>query len=182
MEEPIDVQHNERVWYAVQTFHCKEERLGEYFAKKGLSCFIPRRYEDIVGPDGKKRRKLVPAIHNLLFLERTFEEKLISEMISETPVPFFIMCKRENRKPYEIRDREIVELRAICDPDYEGTLYTDAVEADARPGSRVRVKQGLFKGMEGKLTRYKNRYYVVVTVASLGVMVHIPKWYCEKLD
>ena len=41
--------------------------------------------------------------------------------------------------------------------------------------------RGPFAGLEGKLTRYKGRYYVVVSLATVGVLVHIPKWYCEKL-
>lgn len=182
MENSKEEQIQERVWYAVQTFHCKEERLGEYFAKNNLSYFIPRRYEERMTLDGKKQRKLVPAIHNLLFLEKNFESNILHGLIKNSPIPFYLLYHRENKRLCEIRDREMVELRAVCDPDYEGTLYVDAAEADARTGSRVRVNQGLFKGLEGKLTRYKNRYYVVVTVASLGVMIHIPKWYCEKLD
>ena len=85
-------------------------------------------------------------------------------------------------KCYEIPDSEMVEIRAICDPNYTGTLYVDAATAESRPGQKVRVIHGVFTGLVGKLTRYKNRYYVVIIVANLGVMIHIPKWYCMKLE
>ena len=76
----------------------------------------------------------------------------------------------------------MIEFRAICDPNYEGTLYVDAAMAEAKKGQRVRVTHGPFKGLEGKLVRYKNRFYVVITIVTLGVMVHIPKWYCTKIE
>lgn len=74
------------------------------------------------------------------------------------------------------------EFRAVCDPNYKGTLYVDTVTAEARPGQAVRVIRGPFAGLEGKLTQYKKSYYVVVTLATIGVMLHIPKWYCEKIN
>ena len=74
----------------------------------------------------------------------------------------------------EIPDCEMLEFRAVCDPNYKGTLYVDTVTAEARPGQAVRVIRGLVAGLEGKLTQYKKSYYVVVTLATIGV-IHIPK-------
>ena len=54
----------------------------------------------------------------------------------------------------------MLEFRAVCDPNYKGTLYVDTVTAEARPGQAVRVIRGPFAGLEGKLTQYKKSYYV----------------------
>lgn len=176
------VSEESRVWYAVQTLYCKEEQLGAFFKERGLNYFIPMRYEERVTLDGKKQRILIPAVHNLLFLEKTIPEHQLREELSTCTLPCRIIRNRETGKFYEIRDREMVEFRAICDPGYEGTLYVDVNTAEARPGQLVRVIRGNFAGLTGKLTRYKNRSYVVITIATLGVMVHIPKWYCAKID
>ena len=74
----------------------------------------------------------------------------------------------------------MIEFRAICDPSYKDTLYVEQEVAEARVGEQVLVTRGQFKGLKGKLIRYKNRSYVVIVLAGLGVMVHIPKWYCRK--
>lgn len=183
MEKPESCNHpHPRVWYAIQTLHCKEEQLGKHLDKKGIHYFIPMRYIERLAPNGKAQRILTPAIHNLLFIEKTFNEQEIQAIASESPVPFIPVRHSETKKYYEIPDHQMLELRAICDPSYTGTLFVEAETADARPGSRVRVVHGPFSGLEGKLTRYKNRYYVVITLATLGVMVHIPKWYCEKIE
>lgn len=184
MDERDDDVQNEarRVWYAVQTFYCKEERLGEYFKEKGINYFIPMRSSERITPDGKKHRILTPAIHNLLFVEKTFTEKEFLAKVENCPIAFHLLRHRDTRKCYEIPDKEMLELRAICDPTYTGTLYVDTAMAEARPGQRIRVIRGQFAGLEGKLTQYKKSYYVVITVATIGVMLHIPKWYCEKIN
>lgn len=183
MDEQVGNQNGgKRVWYAIQTFYCKEEALGRFFAAEGLNYFIPMQYAERETPAGKKHRILIPAVHNLLFLEKTLEEKEILSKIAKSPIPFFLVRHRDSHKCYEIPDREMLELRAICDPDYKGTLYVDSLTAETRPGQKVRVVRGPFKGLEGKLTQYKKSYYVVITVATLGIMLHIPKWYCEKIQ
>ena len=83
---------------------------------------------------------------------------------------------------YEIPDKQMTEFRAICDPEYSNTIYASREFADERPGKRVRVIHGPFKGMEGKLVRYKDRFYIVITLVNLGVFLRISRWYCEPID
>ena len=170
------------VWYALQTFYCKEESVARYLRASGLDCFIPMHYREVPDVGGKPRRVLVPAVHNLLFLKKTLPADELEQRVHACPVPIHAFRRRDTGRWYEISDREMLELRAICDPDYQGTLYVDVNTAEARRGSRVRVIRGPFTGLEGRLVRYKNRSYVVVVVASLGVLVHIPKWYCRPLE
>ena len=160
----------------------KEEHLGKYLEKKGVNYFIPMRYIEHETLDGKKHRKLTPAVHNLLFIEKEFTEKELLERVKDCTIPFLLVRDRSTRRCYEIPDCEMLEFRAVCDPNYKGTLYVDTVTAEARPGQAVRVIRGPFAGLEGKLTQYKKSYYVVVTLATIGVMLHIPKWYCEKIN
>lgn len=183
-EEQADLikpQEKETVWYALQTLYCKEKPLADFFMQKGYTCFIPMRYEEQITPDGKKHIRQIPAVHNLLFLAKTVSSKQLIKDINDCPFPAFLIRHRDTKLPYEIRNKEMVEFRAVCDPNYQGTLYVDASLAEAKSGQRVRVIHGNFKGLEGKLVRHKNRYYVVITLVTLGVMVHIPKWYCEKI-
>ena len=184
MDEQVANRQRERkkVWYAIQTFYCKEEHLGKFFKEKGISFFIPMRYTEQITQDGKRHRKLTPAVHNLLFVEKEFTEKEFLMLTEGCPIPFLIIRNRATGRCYEIPDSEMLEFRAVCDPNYTGTLYVDTATAEARPGQMVRVVRGTFAGLQGKLTQYKKKYYVVVTLATVGVMLHIPKWYCEKID
>ena len=100
----------------------------------------------------------------------------------ECPVPVRLMCHRDTGLFYEIPDQEMMEFRAICDPEFSDTLYTTRDFAEARPGKLVRVIHGHFKGRVGKLVRFQGHYYMVVCLVDLGVFLRISRWYCEPLE
>ena len=108
--------------------------------EKGVNYFIPMRFVEYETLDGKKHRKLTPAVHNLLFIEKEFTEKELLERVKDCTIPFLLVRDRSTRRCYEIPDCEMLEFRAVCDPNYKGTLYVDTVTAEARPGQAVRVQ------------------------------------------
>lgn len=182
MPEERKEERKEDIWFAVRTFYCKEESVARYLSSHGIEHFIPQRYQEEVTLDGERKRKLVPAVHNLLFIKSTISEKEMKDIISQCPVSVSVIKNLETKKYYQIPNSQMVEFRAICDPNYKDTLYVDQEVAEARVGEEVRVVRGQFTGLKGKLVRYKNRSYVVIVLAGLGVMIHIPKWYCRKLN
>lgn len=182
MPEERKEERKEDIWFAVRTFYCKEESVARYLSSHGIEHFIPQRYQEEVTLDGERKRKLVPAVHNLLFIKSTISEKEMKDIISQCPVSVSVIKNQETKKYYQIPNSQMVEFRAICDPNYKDTLYVDQEVAEARVGEEVRVVRGQFTGLKGKLVRYKNRSYVVIVLAGLGVMIHIPKWYCRKLN
>lgn len=182
MPEERKEERKEDIWFAVRTFYCKEESVAWYLSSHGIEHFIPQRYQEEVTLDGERKRKLVPAVHNLLFIKSTISEKEMKDIISQCPVSVSVIKNQESKKYYQIPNSQMVEFRAICDPNYKDTLYVDQEVAEARVGEEVRVVRGQFTGLKGKLVRYKNRSYVVIVLAGLGVMIHIPKWYCRKLN
>lgn len=182
MPEERKEERKEDIWFAVRTFYCKEESVARYLSSHGIEHFIPQRYQEEVTLDGERKRKLVPAVHNLLFIKSTISEKEMKDIISQCPVSVSVIKNQGTKKYYQIPNSQMVEFRAICDPNYKDTLYVDQEVAEARVGEEVRVVRGQFTGLKGKLVRYKNRSYVVIVLAGLGVMIHTPKWYCRKLN
>ena len=57
-------------WYAVRVTYSRELSLKDYLDKEGIENFIPMHYEYIVRNE-RRVRKLVPAIHNLVFIRST---------------------------------------------------------------------------------------------------------------
>lgn len=178
----MPTQEEKIYWYAVRTFYCKEESVAKHLKENGVEYFIPSIYKEDILPSGKKTRKLVPAIHNLLFIKKTKDEEEIKKVIESCPTMVSVIQNKSTHSYYNIPDSQMTELRAICDPNYENTIYVDSTFAEVRKGDRVTITRGTFKGLEGKLTRYKGRSYVIITIANLGVMLHIPKWYCKKIE
>ena len=178
----MEEKEKEYSWYAIRTFYCKEDSVAQYLSSQGVEHFIPQRFQEEVTLDGERKRKLVPAVHNLLFIKQTLSEKEIKDIITRCPISVSVLRNRETKQYYKIPNSQMIEFRAICDPNYKDTLYVDQEVAEARVGEEVRVIRGQFKGLKGKLIRYKNRSYVVIILAGIGVMVHVPKWYCRKIN
>lgn len=172
----------EDIWVAIRTFYCKEESVAQYLHTQGIEHFIPQRFQEDITLDGERKRKLVPAVHNLLFARLTPNVKEFKDIINQCPISISVYRNKETNAYYQIPQSQMVEFRAICDPNYKDTLYVEQEVAEARVGEEVRVVRGQFKGVKGKLVRYKNRSYVVIVLAGLGVMIHVPKWYCRQLN
>lgn len=52
-------------WYALRVTYCRELALKSWLDEQGIVNFVPMRYE-LIEKEGRKLRKLVPAVHNLV--------------------------------------------------------------------------------------------------------------------
>lgn len=163
-------------WYAVRTFNCLEQKVSHFLTDKQVSHFIPMTFA------GEERKLLVPAVHNLLFVQKSGSEKGIVKTLSECPFPVSIFRYPGDRGICEISARDMVELRMLCDPQYKDTIFMSQGEAEAMIGKEVRVINGPFKGSVGRLVRKSKQYYFLKIVIGIGVMVRVSRWYCQSID
>lgn len=168
-------------WYAVRTFNCQELKISDFLKEKGKVHFIPMTYAE-KEKEGKTKRVLVPVVHNLLFLQKDESQKMILGMLEECGVPFNVLRDKETGRYYEIPDNQMTEFRVLCDPNFKDTLYITHKEAEAKPGKNVRIIHGPFSGITGKLHRTRGGYYFIKTLAGVGVMMRISRWYCEVIE
>lgn len=172
---------NSYIWYAIRTFNCKELKVGDYLSEHGKEYFIPMTYALKKIRDGRTKRILLPVVHNLIFLKKDCSEKSLLKLLSDCPVPITVFRKENSTDCYEIPDREMFEFRILCDPDFDGSVFMTKEEADLRPGREVRIVYGPFSGITGKIHRVNKEYYFIKTLASIGVMVRIPRLYCKPV-
>lgn len=171
-------------WYAVRTFNCQEQKVSRYLTEKGLLHFIPMSYLQVKSSaeEGSKSKPiLVPAVHNLLFVQKTVSQKGMIAILKDCPAPVSIFRQPGEEVICEIADRDMIELRMLCDPEFQTTIYMTQSEAEAIVGKDVRVVNGPFKGTVGRLVRKHKQYYFLKTVIGMGVMVRVSRWYCEAL-
>ena len=77
---------------------------------------------------------------------------------------------------------EMRDFRMLRDPHYTQCIYLKAQQADNLIGKNVEITRGKFRGIQGKLTKIKGKYFFIKHVAGLGVMIHISRWYCRVLE
>ena len=169
-------------WFAVRTFNCQEQKVSRYLTEKGYSHFIPMvMVKKMVDGDDKVKPQLVPAVHNLLFVQKKGTQQEMMQAFSECSVPVSIFRNPGMKEFCEIPARDMVELRMMCDPGYKDAVYMTQGEAEAMVGKEVRVMAGPFKGSVGRLVRKQKQYYFLKAVIGMGVMVRVSRWYCEPV-
>ena len=176
-------------WYALRTFHRLEQKVSLFLQEKHLQHFVPMAYSTEMAQPKKGEKEetdpmkpvLVPAIHNLLFVQKTGSQKEMLKILSECTTPVCVFRHPGNHRLCEISDREMMEIRMLCDPQYEQSIFMTQGEAEAMVGKDVRVIAGPFKGAVGRLVRKKKQYYFLKTVIGMGVMVRISRWCCAPI-
>ena len=150
------------LWYAVQTYYAQEIKVGHYFDACQLSFFIPMCNSYRVDAAGKEKLYTHPAVHNLIFLRKTMEQKELQRLLDDCPYAVKVYARADNASWwYEIPDRDITQQ-----------------ECDLQVGRMVVVKHGPLRGVRGKLVRKQKKYYVVKSFVGMGVMVKVSRWCC----
>lgn len=172
-------------WFALRVTYCRELDVKKHLDALGVETFIPMRYEYIVH-HRKKVRKLVPAIHNLLFARTN--KATLDELKQHTLLPIRYVMRREEDRSYivVIPDGAMENFIRVAGTYDEKLVYMDIQALDLRQGERVRVIQGPFAGAEGTLLRVKGcrDRRVVVSIESFVhvVAASIPLAYIEKIS
>ena len=185
MVENIDSnkQVEKQVWYALRTFNCQEQKVSSFLTDKGYLHFIPMIYAPGTNTEKNEKEKkvMVPAVHNLLFIRKTGSLKQMIGLLKECQTPVIFFRYPGTQQYCEIPERDMIEFRLLCDPQFTTSTFITQAEAESLVGKEVRVVSGPFKGSRGKLIRKSKEYYFLKVVTGMGVMVRIPRWYCKPI-
>ena len=154
-------------WFAVRVSYSRELALKAILDEENIESFIPMRY-GIVMKGGKRVRKLVPAIHNLVFIHSTRKriDALKDELEGKMPIRFIM--NREYCRPVVIPDAQMRSFILVAGSYDEAVLYIESTELDLVKGQKVRITDGVFKGVIGEFVRIRHDRRVVVNIE--GVM------------
>ena len=74
----VPLLRSERAWYPMRVTYGREVKVKQALDDLGIENFLPMHYELVDLGDGNKKRMLVPAIHNLIFIYDSREISLLS--------------------------------------------------------------------------------------------------------
>ncbi|MDR0976145.1 MAG: UpxY family transcription antiterminator [Prevotellaceae bacterium] len=170
-------------WYALRITYSRELALKEYLDSKQIENFIPMHYVDVVKNE-QRTRKLVPAVHNLVFVRASREQLDVLKREKECTLPMRYIMNRETRQPVVIPERQMQSFIAVAGNTEQQAIYLDMADVHLRKGDRVRVVGGIFAGIEGTFMRIKNDRRVVVILEGVMAVATVPihPSLIEKLD
>ena len=180
-----DVPH----WYALRTTYGREKKAYDYMTAKGITAFYPT-IDTVKLINGKRKVVTESRLPNIFFAHGT-EEQLKLFVYDNVNLPFLRFYyrhvhvgRRIEKIPMIVPDYQMDSLKIICASDADNTIVSLVEVPKFEKGQLVRVTDGAFKGVIGRVARWQGQQRVGVVVDDLVTVVtaYIPSAFIESIE
>ena len=178
-----DIPH----WYALRTTYGREKKAYDYMTARGITAFYPTT-NVVKLIKGKRKVVTESRLPNIFFAYGT-EEQLKEYVYDNVNLPFLRFYYRHiherNRiikTPLIVPDNQMDSLKIICVADADNTFVSLVKVPKFEKGQLVRVIDGAFKGVTGRVARWHGQQRVAVIVDDLVTVctAYVPSAFLEK--
>ena len=167
----VNVPDEAKTWFPMRIAHGRPERvlaIRDFLNRHKVENFLPLTYREEV-ENGRRKRKLVPAINNLIFI-RTAEKSLIDmkrffrELL---PLRFMMWTSHENSGAthiIRISDHDMQNFIRVASLTDDRVIFLGNKDFSQKIGKRVRITDGIFAGTEGTVYRVRKNRHVVISL------------------
>lgn len=148
-------------WYAIRVTYNRELKVKEELDSLAVESFIPMQYT-IRTIGGRRIKRLVPIIHNLIFIHVT--PAWMKQYKASTKLPIRYIMDHETHRPIVIPEYQMQNFIAVAGTYDEQLIYLETPIEEFKKGEKVRITGGIFKGAEGTLLRIKGDRRLVVSI------------------
>lgn len=156
-------------WYALRVSYSRELKIQAQLQAAGVRTFVPMMWKRCPVKSGstKLQKRLVPAVSNLCFVHWTKHEieNYIRSFGEKSPVHFY--WDRTTSSPLVVPDKAMEDFIKISASMDEDLIYLTEITEKLREGQVVRVKEGPFKGVEGKVVRIRKSRRILVELPGM---------------
>ena len=183
-QREADIPH----WYALRTTYGREKKAYDYLTAKGVTAFYPTT-NVVKLIKGKRKNVTESRLPNIFFAYGT-EEQLKEYVYDNVNLPFLRFYYRhyhEGNKiiktPLIVPDTQMESLKIICAADADNTFVSLVKVPKFEKGQLVRVTDGAFKGVIGRVARWHGQQRVAVIVDGLVTVctAYVPSAFLEKM-
>ena len=180
-----DIPH----WYALRTTYGREKKAYDYMTAKGITAFYPTT-DTVKLIKGKRKVVTESRLPNIFFAYGT-EEQLKSFVYDNVNLPFLRFYYRHihegntiKKTPLIVPDNQMDSLKIICAADADNTFVSLVKVPKFEKGQLVRVIDGAFKGVVGRVARWQGQQRVAVVMEELVTVVtaYVPSAFLEKMN
>ena len=181
-QREADIPH----WYALRTTYGREKKAYDYLTAKGITAFYPTT-NVVKLIKGKRKNVTESRLPNIFFAYGT-EEQLQEYVYDNVNLPFLRFYYRHyhegntiKKTPLIVPDYQMDSLKIICAADADNTIVSLVEVPKFEKGQLVRVIDGVFKGVIGRVARWQGQQRVGVVVDDLVTVVtaYIPSAFLE---
>lgn len=155
--------NNDYRWYPVYTRSRAEKKAYEELLRKGITAYLPLKKTLKQWTD---RKKIIeePLIKSYLFVYISAKE--YAEVLMTNGIARFIYFSGEVAS---LPEQQIEALKLLLATESDLEVF----EYDIKPGEKVIVKAGPFKGMLAELVSIRNKQRIVLRLEQMGFAISI---------
>lgn len=184
----VPLLRSERAWYPMRVTYGREVKVKEALDKLGIDNFLPMHYELVDPGDGNKRRLLVPAIHNLIFIYDSREDITLLKTTRREFQPLRYITKHFAESVADniltVPETQMRNFMRVASVQDDSVIFLDNSDYLSKVGRRVLITEGYFAGVEGVVKRIKKNKHVVVQLEGLAAVAvtYVPASCLRTLD
>lgn len=175
-------------WYVLRTTYGQERKAYDYLTAKGIKTFLPteRIYKIVKG----KRKEIEKSLISNIFFAFGTEEEMQTYVYDNVNLPFLRFYYRyyqegnERKKtPLIVPNSQMNIFRIICESDVDNIIVSTRQIPRFQRGEMARVVDGKFKGVVGRVVRYKGQQRVGIIIDGLlsVATAYIPEAFLQRL-
>ena len=184
VQREADIPH----WYALRTTYGREKKANDYLTAKGITTFYPTT-NVVKLIKGKRKVVTESRLPNIFFAYGT-EKQIKTFVYDNVNLPYlrfyyrhFHVGRRIDKTPLIVPDDQLDSLRIICSADSDNTIVSSVEVPKFEKGQLVKVIDGTFKGVIGRVARWQGQQRVAVVVDDLVTVItaYVPSAFLMKL-
>ena len=155
-------------WFALRATYSRELKIRDQLSERGVRTFVPMVWRrSRVKPGMTQTKKLVPAISSICFVYSTRAEidEYIRSFGDARPVNYY--WDRTKNAPLVVPEKAMEDFITVASSMDEELVYITEISPKLKEGQAVRVKEGPFKGVEGKVVRIKKSRRILVELPGM---------------
>lgn len=182
---PTPLDTPDALWYPMRVTYGREVKMKQALDALQVPAYIPFEYRMI-----DSRRRLVPAISNLIFVNAIPERmRELKQMPLFEPLRYYrnmaAFDHNTGRAPIlTIPSCQMDDFIRATSVLTDRVSYFRNLDYAFRPGARVRITEGCFAGITGVVKRIDGNRCVAVVIPDIAAVAirFVPKRYLEYLD
>ena len=183
------VPDKNKSWYVFRASYGREDKASDFIVEDGSFVYIAKKYvRKLV--NGKLKKVLETLIPNLLFVYTT--KNKAEEYAKNTPALSFLtyyynhfeLDDDNKNPPLTVSCKEMENFIIATYNRSEHLKFVDESQCHFRGGETVRVIDGMFKGVIGRVARVSGQQRVVAPITNVGLVstAYVPTPFLQILE
>ena len=183
--KPKEVLH----WDALRVTYGREKKAYDYLVGKHVEAYYPT-IKTVKEVDGKRKTVEESRLPNIFFARGT-EEVIKTFVYDNVNLPYLRFYYRHThygarlvKEPLIIPDYQIEGLKIICASESDNIIFELSEIKKFQAGQTVRVIDGVFKGVIGKVARYHGQQRVAIVIDGLLTIAsaYVPSAFLQPIN